>query len=65
MNCTKFPADFVTFTKEIVNGKLYYLCSDGFHLVNFRMYYLPLLVQVLLEIFETFVWTLIFWFLPL
>ena len=28
-HCTKkFPADLVTFTEEIPNGKLYFLCSD-------------------------------------
>ena len=26
-HCTKFPADLVTFTKEILNGKLNFLCS--------------------------------------
>ena len=25
---THFPADLVTFTEEIYNGKLYFLCSD-------------------------------------
>ena len=24
----KFPADLVTFTEEILNGKLHFLCSD-------------------------------------
>ena len=24
---TKFPADLVTFTEEILNGKLHFLCS--------------------------------------
>ena len=24
----QFPADLVTFTEEILNGKLYFLCSD-------------------------------------
>ena len=27
----QFPADLVTFTEEILNGKLYSLCSDGYH----------------------------------
>ena len=27
----EFPADFVTFTKEIVNGKLYFLCSEDIY----------------------------------
>ena len=26
----QFPADLVTFTEEIVNGKLHFLCSAGF-----------------------------------
>ena len=25
----QFPVDFVTFTKEILNGKLHFLCSDN------------------------------------
>ena len=25
----KFPADLVTFTEEILNGKLHFLCSEG------------------------------------
>ena len=25
----KFPADLVTFTTEILNGKLHFLCSDA------------------------------------
>ena len=25
----QFPADLVTFTEEILNGKLYFLCSDS------------------------------------
>ena len=25
----QFPADLVTFTQEIFNGKLHFLCSDG------------------------------------
>ena len=27
-HCTKFPADLVTFTEEILNGKLHFLCSE-------------------------------------
>ena len=27
-----FPADFVTFIEEIVNGKLHFLCSKGWHI---------------------------------
>ena len=26
---TQFPADLVTFTEEILKGKLHFLCSDG------------------------------------
>ena len=26
ISCTKFPADLVTFTEEILNGKLHFLC---------------------------------------
>ena len=38
MYCTKnevfhFPADLVTFTEEIVNGKRHFLCSDVYPLV--------------------------------
>ena len=32
----KFPADVVTFTEKILNGKLYFLCSKtilGFYLI--------------------------------
>ena len=29
----KFPADMVTFTKEILNGKLYFLCSGCYMLL--------------------------------
>ena len=25
----QFPADLVTFTKEICNGKLHFLCTEG------------------------------------
>ena len=25
---SQFPADLVTFTEEILNGKLHFLCSD-------------------------------------
>ena len=25
----QFPEDLVTFTEEILNGKLHFLCSDG------------------------------------
>ena len=25
----QFPADLLTFTKEILNGKLHFLCSDA------------------------------------
>ena len=28
-HCTKVPVDLVTFTEEILNGKLYFLCSAG------------------------------------
>ena len=28
-NTAQFSADFVTFTEEILNGKLYFLCSDS------------------------------------
>ena len=28
----QFPADLVTFTEEILNGKLQFLCSDSFKL---------------------------------
>ena len=28
----KFPADFVTFTEEILNGKLHFLCSPAFQM---------------------------------
>ena len=27
LNLTKFPADLVTFTEEVLNGKLHFLCS--------------------------------------
>ena len=26
--CTKIPADLITFTQEILNGKLHFLCSE-------------------------------------
>ena len=29
-------ADFVTFTEEILNGKLYFLCSDTVDLLIFK-----------------------------
>ena len=29
-NPQKFPVDLVTFTEEDYNGKLYFLCSDGY-----------------------------------
>ena len=28
----QFPADFATFTEEILNGKFHLLCSDTFEL---------------------------------
>ena len=31
----QFPADLVKFTKEIVNEKLYFLCSDLYFCKNF------------------------------
>ena len=39
MYCTKnevfhFPADLVTFTEEILNGKLHFLCSDVYPFVH-------------------------------
>ena len=34
---SQFPADLVTFTEEIPNGKLPFLCSG----LNKRMYYFP------------------------
>ena len=27
----QFPADLVTFTEEILNGKFHFLCSKGLH----------------------------------
>ena len=27
-NASKFPADLVTFTEEILNGNFHFLCSD-------------------------------------
>ena len=27
----QFPADLVTFTEEILNGKVHFLCSDYFY----------------------------------
>ena len=32
-------ADFVTFTEEILNGKLHFLCSDGFFPAGSYMFY--------------------------
>ena len=32
----QFPADLVTFTEEIVNGKLHFLCSDVYHKARVR-----------------------------
>ena len=29
----KFPADLVTFTEKILNGKLHFLCSEKFGLL--------------------------------
>ena len=29
---SRFPADFITFTEEIQNGKLHFLCGDVIHL---------------------------------
>ena len=29
-HCTKFPADLVTLTEEILNGELHFLCSELF-----------------------------------
>ena len=29
-----FPADLVTFTEEILNGKLHFLCSDVYPFVH-------------------------------
>ena len=40
---TQFPADLVTFTEEILNGKLYFLCSVNVYLgttmVSARRYF--------------------------
>ena len=30
VSCFQFPADLVTFTEEILDGKLHFLCSDTF-----------------------------------
>ena len=39
----KFPADLVTFTEEILNGKLYFLCSESFALFFQRKFFAPIL----------------------
>ena len=34
--CHQFPADLVTFTEKIVNGKLHFLCvANFFHIMTF------------------------------
>ena len=35
---SQFPADLVTFTEEILNGKLHFLCSDKYDL-DYLQYY--------------------------
>ena len=30
----KFPVDLITFTKEILNGKVHFLCSNIFHIYD-------------------------------
>ena len=35
----KFPADLVTFTEQILNGKLHFLCSDTCYGEMFRIIY--------------------------
>ena len=34
---SKFPADLVTFTEEILNGKLNFLCCELLIFVNLRL----------------------------
>ena len=33
---SQFPADLVTFTKEIFNGKLHFLCSGKYDISNLK-----------------------------
>ena len=33
----QFPVDLFTFTEKILNGKLYFLCSDNFKIANMHL----------------------------
>ena len=39
---SQFPADLVTFTEEILNKKLYFLCSETFQERKLRSVFLRL-----------------------
>ena len=36
----KFPADLVTFTREILNGELYFLCIDKYFATSWSFIYM-------------------------
>ena len=39
----QFPADLVTFTEEILNGKLHFLCNEGSFIITYVFNFSPLI----------------------